>query len=55
MSGPLRKTLIEKEPMVILGLAAELKKQSIPSIEIPLELELKQLLAYLQYAYLESG
>lgn len=55
MIGPLCKSLDKEEPMEILELTKELKYQCKPSIEVPPELELKQLPPRLQYAYLEAG
>lgn len=41
--------------MDILELTHELKINNITLMEVPHELELKQLPAHLQYAYLEAG
>ncbi|KAI5388972.1 hypothetical protein KIW84_074578 [Lathyrus oleraceus] len=43
------------EPVKVLESSIELKKQSLPSVEVPPELELKQLPSLLQYACLEAG
>ena len=41
--------------MEVLEISADEKKQCSPSIEVPPDLELKQLPAHLQYAFLKAG
>lgn len=55
MNGPLCKSRGQEELVEIFELTAELKDQCNPSIEVPPELELKQLPPHLRYAYLEAG
>ncbi|XP_050878278.1 uncharacterized protein LOC127082091 [Lathyrus oleraceus] len=43
ISGPLCKSYIPEEPVKVLELSTKLKNQRLPSVEVPPELELKQL------------
>lgn len=55
ISGPL---LLNKDMMghfETLEISTELVEHNVPSIEKPLELELKQLPSHLQFSYLEVG
>lgn len=54
INGPLCKPHIYEELVDVLELSTVLKNQSSPSGEVPHELELKQLHAHSQEAYLEA-
>lgn len=54
ISGPLCKSNEKRETLKILDLTYEPKKDNTTSMEVPPELELKQLHAHLQYAYLKA-